>query len=66
MRRGHRGYVKSPQGYATIKKPHSNEAYLGRIFYLGIHEWDTLLIWGFAEGYNLDLGVPEYQKFENP
>ena len=22
--------------------------------------------WGYAEGYNFDLGVREYQKVENP
>jgi hypothetical protein len=27
---------------------------------------DTSLIGGYAEGYNFDLGVPKYQKFENP
>jgi hypothetical protein len=25
----------------------------------------TILIWGYAEGYNFDLGVREYQKVEN-
>jgi hypothetical protein len=28
-------------------------------FYLGVHKGDTILIWGYAEGYNFDLGVPE-------
>ncbi len=59
---GYRGYAKSPQGYAKFKKPHPNEAYLGRIFNLG----GTRRGWGYAEGYNFDLGVPEYQKVENP
>ncbi len=45
---GYRGYAKSPQGYAKFKKPHPNEAYLGRIFYLGVREGDTILIWGYA------------------
>ncbi len=31
----------------------------------GVHEGDTILIWGYAEGYNTDLGVREYQKVEN-
>jgi hypothetical protein len=26
----------------------------------------TILIWGYAEAYNFDLGVQEYQKVENP
>ncbi len=25
-----------------------------------------IFIWGYAEGYNFDLGVREYQKVENP
>jgi hypothetical protein len=39
---------------------------LGRIIDLGVREGDTFLIWGYAEGYNPDLGVHEYQKVENP
>ncbi len=39
---------------------------MGRIFYLGVRKEDTILIWGYAEGYNFDLGVHEYQKVENP
>jgi hypothetical protein len=27
---------------------------------------DTILTWGYAEGFNPDLGVREYQKVENP
>ncbi len=26
----------------------------------------TILIWGYIDGYNLDLGVCEYSKVENP
>ncbi len=58
--------MKSPQGCAKLKKKHSNEAYLGLIFYLGVRKGDTSLIWGYTEGYNFDLGVGEYQKVENP
>ncbi len=29
-------------------------------------ETDTILIWVCVEGYIPDLGVPEYQKVENP
>ncbi len=47
-------------------KNHSKESHLGRIFDLGIHEWATILIWGYAEGYSFDLGVRQYQKVENP
>ena len=35
-------------------------------FYLGVRKEDTSLIWGYAEGYYLDLGVRKYQKVENP
>jgi hypothetical protein len=41
----YRGYAKSPQGYAKFKKPHPNEAYLGRIFYLGVHLPDSFREW---------------------
>ncbi len=44
----------------------SKEAYLGRIFHSGVCKRDTILIWGYTEGYNFDLGVREYQKVENP
>ena len=47
-------------------KNDSKQVYLGRIIDLGVHEGDTILIWGYAEGYNPDLGVREYQKVENP
>jgi hypothetical protein len=72
--------MKSPQGVRKILKTiqkklnvvmqkvnhYSKEAYLGRIFYLGVHQGDTSLIWGYAEGYHFDLGVNKYQKVENP
>ncbi len=32
----------------------------------GVREEDASLIWGYAEGYNFDVGVREYQKVENP
>jgi hypothetical protein len=60
------GVREEPTGVCKIKKPDPNEAYLGRIFYLGVRKGDTILIWGYAEGYNYDLGVREYQKVENP
>jgi hypothetical protein len=49
-----------------ILKNNSKEALLGRIFDLGVREGHTILIWGYAEGYNFDLGVRGYQKVENP
>ncbi len=39
---------------------------MGRIFDLGVREGHTILIWGYAEGFNFDLGVRGYQKVENP
>ena len=41
-------------------KNHSKEALLGRIFDLGVRKGHIILIWGYAECYNFDLGV------ENP
>jgi hypothetical protein len=39
---------------------------LGRIVDLGVREGHIILIWGYAEWYNFDLGVRGYQKVENP
>ncbi len=38
-------------------KNYSKEAYLGRIFDLGLRKGVTTLIWGYAEEYNFDLGL---------
>ncbi len=38
-------------------KNRSKEALLGRIFDLGVRKGHTILIWGYAEGYNFDLGI---------
>jgi hypothetical protein len=63
---GYRGYAKSPQGCAKFKKPHPNEAYLGRIFYLGVREGDggtqrgTILIWGYASTKRLRTPVLDH------
>ena len=39
---------------------------MGKLFDLGVSErGDTILIRGYAEGYNFDLGVREHQKVEN-
>jgi len=38
---------------------------LGRIFDLGVRKGHSILILGYAEGYNFDLGVRKYQKVEN-
>jgi hypothetical protein len=47
-------------------KTHLKEDLLGRIFDLGVREGYTILIWGYAEGYNFSLQVLGYQKIENP
>ncbi len=39
---------------------------MGRIFDLGVRKGHTILIWGYAKGFNFDLGVRGYQKVENP
>jgi hypothetical protein len=33
---------------------------------VGVRRGDSSIIWVYAEGYNFDLGVHEYQKVENP
>ena len=60
------GYLIRSKGVRQIKKNQSKQVYLVRIFDLGVREGGTILIWGYAEGYNPDLGVREYQKVENP
>jgi hypothetical protein len=47
-------------------KNYSKESHLGLIFDLGVREWARIMIWGYAEGYSFDLGVPQYEKVENP
>jgi hypothetical protein len=58
-------YEKVTGGTQNWKKC-SKEALLGRIFDLGVRKGHIILIWGYAEGYNFDLGVRGYQKVENP
>jgi hypothetical protein len=58
--------MKRIQGVHKIKQKSSKEALLAMIFYLGLREGHTILIWGYAEGYNFDLGVRGYQKVKNP
>ncbi len=41
-------------------------AHLGGIFYLRVRKRDTILIWGYAEGYNLDWTVCDYHKLRTP
>ncbi len=39
---------------------------MGSIVDLGVRKGDKIMIRGYVEGYNPDLGVREYQKVENP
>jgi hypothetical protein len=39
---------------------------MGRIFDQGVRKRGPILIWGYAERNNFDLGVRKYQKVENP
>jgi hypothetical protein len=55
-----------PTGGTPNFKNYSKQVNLGRIFVLGVRKEDTILIWGYAERYNPDLGVREYKKVENP
>ena len=61
------GVREQPTGNAKFKKPHPNEAYLGRIFYLGVREGDggtqrgTILIWGY--GSTKRLRTPDLKHY---
>jgi hypothetical protein len=55
-----------PTGGTPNFKNYSKQVNLGRFFVLRVREEDTILIWGYAERYNPDLGVREYKKVENP
>jgi hypothetical protein len=39
---------------------------MGIMFDHGVRKRGPILIWGYAERYNFDLGVRKYQKVENP
>ena len=49
-----------------ILKTSQNKYIWVELLVWGVHKGDTTLIWGYAESYNSDLGVREYQKVENP
>ncbi len=51
--------------YLLKIKKNSKEIILGRIFYMGLREGETTLIWVYAEWFNFHLGIQEYQKVEN-
>jgi hypothetical protein len=57
--------VRSSQGVRKIKKP-SKDAYLGRIFDLGVCEGDTILILGHAEGKKLIWGYASTKSLRTP
>jgi hypothetical protein len=60
------GVHEKTTGGTQNSKNSSKEALLGIIFDLEVRKGHTILIWGYAEGYNIDLGVHGYQKVENP
>ncbi len=39
---------------------------MGILFDQGVRKRGPIIIWGYAERYNFDLGVRKYQKVENP
>ena len=39
---------------------------MGRIFDLGVREAHTILIWGYAEGFNFDLGYTGTKRLRTP
>ncbi len=47
---GHKGYMRRSQGYAKLKKNHSNEAYFNRFYYLGVATSIQILIGGTQTG----------------
>ncbi len=64
------GVREEPTGVRKIQKTYPNEAYLGRIFYLGVREGDggtqrgTILIWGYVSTKRLRTPVLEHQEEE--
>jgi hypothetical protein len=70
---GYRGYTRSPQGYAQLKKPHPIEAFLGTIFiwryakktqfWFGGTQRGTILIWGYASTKRLRTPDIEYTRW---
>jgi hypothetical protein len=54
------------RGMQNLKNLHQMKLILVEFFIWGVHKGDTVLIWGYAEGYNFYLGVGKYQKIENP
>jgi hypothetical protein len=67
------GYAGSSQGVRNQfrgdqqnYKKHPKEDYMGIMFDQGVRKRGPILIWGYAERYNFDLGVRKYQKVENP
>jgi hypothetical protein len=60
------GVLEKVTGGTQNLKKCSKEAFLSRMFDLGVCEGHIILIWGYSEGYSYDLGVRGYQKVENP
>jgi len=60
------GYVRSSQGVRKFLKMTQNKYFWVELLIWGVRQGDIILIWGYAEGYNLDLAIREYQKVEKP
>ncbi len=60
------GYVRKSQGVRQTLKMTQNKYIWVDLLIWGARKDDKILIWGYAEHYNPDLGVRAYQKVENP
>jgi len=58
--------VRSSQGVRQILKMTQNKYIWVDLLIWGVRKGDKILIRGYAERYNPDLGVREYQMVENP
>ncbi len=56
--------ICAPWGYAS-SKINKQSKYPHLIFLFGVCKGATIIIWGYADGVNFDLGVRTYQKVEN-
>jgi hypothetical protein len=58
--------VRKSQGVRQTLKMTQNKYIWVDLLISGVRKDDKILIWGYAERYNPDLGVRAYQKVENP
>ncbi len=57
--------MRRSQGVPKIKKNAQKKPFWVEFLIRGVRKGHIILIWGYAEGYNFDLGVRGYQKVEN-